>query len=417
MLKSAYRCLVQGVLHCASFQDGLILVDDAIERFPEDFELLDLKASLIEAHENRVKEAKEDAKNGEPIDVKSATSGGVIYQKRYPWMSQKLFVRTPRLVRQVNSMFGSLNSEVRPVIFGAPGTAPTFKTLSKLPKTADVGPLGIFAKCAIEAGETILFDRSIFCASDVAPSAGFFCDACHAALFPPFYKPWQVFRPSCGCKVSFCSKGCHDIAIGSYHKIQCGVDFSWLYNAGERQTDWCPIMFLRVVGIVLSTPGWSNDSVPQKNPLQHPLLARMTANYASNDKQATKHHDWSYGDNIVAPTRILQDLGIDIFSPAQKTHEGKTKFEANIWSPELIQTIYWRMTNNANTTTMNIARLQQDHLPTPKSNFGQFSRFGQDHNAHLIVLSPNYLFFNHSCRQNVTWTGTGTFSLLSLLLI
>ncbi|KAJ8060891.1 hypothetical protein OCU04_009972 [Sclerotinia nivalis] len=399
---SAYRCLVQGLLHCAAFWDGLTVVKLALEDFPDDFELLDLRANLLQSFKNRHNETVEDAKDGSVLNIIASSRPGLIYQKKYPWMAPKLFVRTPRLVRQVNSKFGSSNAEVRPVVFGSPGTASTFKSLSSLPKDVDVGPLGIFAKHDIAEGESILIDKSYACVSDIAPSTGQFCDACHAALIPPFMFPSQIYRPSCGCKVSFCSKGCHDIAVGSYHKIQCGIDFSWLYNAGSLQTDWDPIMFLRVVCIVLSTPGWLKDSIPQKNPLQHPLVARLTANYASNDKQASHGCNWSYQDNVVAPTRILLELGIDIFSPVKKIHGGKTKFLANIWTPELIQTMYWRMLNNANTSIINIAGLSMPARPSASTH----SRFGQGKNAHLIVLSPSYIFFNHSCRHNVIWKGT-----------
>ncbi|KAB8304082.1 hypothetical protein EYC80_005421 [Monilinia laxa] len=408
MYIGAYRCLIQGLLHSGAFWDGLTVVKIGLEIFPNDAELLDLRSLLRESFQDRHHSTMEDIKNGQVVNIITATRPGLIFQKRYPWMAPKLFVRTPRLIRQVNFKFPSLNAEVRPVIFGPPGTASTFKALSGLPKTGDVGPLGIFAKCDIEEGESILADKSIACVSDISPSTGLFCDACHAALIPPFAHPSEIRRPSCGCKVSFCSTGCHDIAVGSYHKIQCGIDFAWLYNAGSLQTDWNPIMFLRVICIVLSTPGWSKDSVPQKNPLQHPLVARMTANYTRNNEESSHSYDWSYQDNIVAPTRILLDLGIDIFSPIKNTHQGKIKFLANIWTPELIQTVYWRMSNNANTSTIKITGLQQGGSPPSRSqSFGVgHSMFGQDKNAHLIVLSPCYLFFNHSCRQNVSWMGT-----------
>ncbi|RAL62932.1 hypothetical protein DID88_004773 [Monilinia fructigena] len=271
----AYRCLIQGLLHSGAFSDGLTVVKHGLEIFPNDVELLDLRSLLRESFQDRQHSTIEDVKNGKVINIITATRPGLIFQKR-----------------QVNSKFPSLNAEVRPVVFGPPGTASTFKALSGLPKTGDVGPLGIFAKCDIEEGESILADKSIACVSDISPSTGLY--------------------------------------------------------------------------------------------------------------------DWSYQDNIVAPTRILLNLGIDIFSPVKKTNEGKIKFLANIWTPELIQTVYWRMSNNANTSTINVTGLQQGGSPlsTSKSSGVGHSMFGQDKNAHLIVLSPCYLFFNHSCRQNVSWTGT-----------
>ncbi|KAF7884851.1 hypothetical protein EAF00_010669 [Botryotinia globosa] len=401
MCLQAYRCLVQGLLHCAAFWDGLTVVKLGLEDFPGDYELLDLQELLFGSFQNRHEEMVEDAKNGPVDNIIASSRSGSIYQKKYPWMAPKLFVRTPRLVRQVNSTFDSLNAEVRSVIFGSSGTASKSKSLSDFPKNADVGPLGIFATRDIEEGESILVDKSYACVSNIPPSTGKFCDACHAHLAPPFAQPAQIFRPSCRCNISFCSRGCHDLAIGGYHKIQCGIDFTWLYKTGASRTEWDPRMFLRVICIVLSTPGWSKDSTPQKNPLQHPLLARLTANYASDDEQVVRGQNWSYQENIVAPTRILSDLGIDIFSPVKKIHEGKTKLLANIWTPELIQTTYWRMLNNANNSKIDISGLQLDKsfCSTRTPNSGPTM-------AHLIVISPNYSFFNHSCRYNVMWNGT-----------
>ncbi|TGO59759.1 hypothetical protein BCON_0041g00240 [Botryotinia convoluta] len=321
MCLQAYRCLVQGLMHCAAFWDGLTVVKLGLEDFPDDFELLDLQALLFGSFQNRHEETVKDAKNGPVDNIIASTRSGLIYQKKYPWMAPKLFVRTPRLVRQVNSTFDSLNAEVRPVIFGSPGTASKSKLLSDLPKNADVGPLGIFATRDIEEGESILVDRAYACVSNIPPSTGQFCDACHAHLAPPFVQPIQICRPSCGCNISFCSKGCHDLAIGGYHKIQCGIDFTWLYKTGACRTEWDPRMFLR--------------------------------------------------------------------------------FLANIWTPELIQTIYWRMLNNANNSIIDIPGLQLDEsfrsIRTPKSG---------PTISHLIVISPSYSFFNHSCRYNVIWSGT-----------
>ncbi|KAF7942841.1 uncharacterized protein EAE97_006295 [Botrytis byssoidea] len=401
MCLQAYRCLVQGLLHCAAFWDGLTVVKLGLEDFPDDYELLDLQDLLLGSFQNRHEEIVEDAKNGSVDNIIASSRPGSIYQKKYPWMAPKLFVRTPRLVRQVNSTFGVLNAEVRPVVFGSPGIASKSKSLSDFPKNADVGPLGIFATRDIEEGESILVDKSYACVSNIPPSTGQFCDACHAHLAPPFVQPAQICRPSCGCDISFCSRGCHDLAIGGYHKIQCGIDLTWLYKTGASRTEWDPRMFLRVMCIVLSTPGWSKDSTPQKNPLQHPLLARLTANYASDDEQVVRGQNWSYQENIVAPTRILSDLGIDIFSPVKKIHEGKIKLLANIWTPELIQTIYWRMLNNANNSKIDISGLQLDESfrSTRTPNSGPTM-------VHLIVISPNYSFFNHSCRYNVMWNGT-----------
>jgi hypothetical protein len=97
----------------------------------------------------------------------------------------------------------------------------------------------------------------------------------------------------------------------------------------------------------------------------------MSANYPPADKvQSDVTHDWQYFENVIAPTRILIQLGIDIFTNID-------------WTPEVIQTIFWRIENNANMARTNLTGTK----------------------TVMVNLNPNYLFFNHSCEPNVSWHG------------
>jgi hypothetical protein len=370
----AYREAINGLFGCAAFWDGLIQVKAGLKRFPRDPELLevqrDLKTGFLERHKG-LKEALDDEK-----DIVASTRTGKIYQKKYPWTPHNLYSRTPALVRHVNKKLAVVgNCEVRPVVFGPPYSQ---SLKQHLRENEDVGPLGIFATRDIKAHEMIMVDKSITGISDIAPSKLQNCEACHATLDPPYLQPRKIIRPTCCGSVAFCSKRCHDTALASYHRLICKKNFDWLFEnqglAGKEGcgTKWRPILFLRVVAVVLANfQERSKKGQAPIHPLQHPLIARMSANYPPTDKvQADVTHDWQYFENVIAPTRILMLLGINIFTNTE-------------WTPEVIQTIFWRIENNANMARTNLTGTQ----------------------TVMVNVNPNYLFFNHSCEPNVSWHG------------
>ncbi|KAM3069083.1 hypothetical protein ACMFMG_004264 [Clarireedia jacksonii] len=378
LYRKAYQWLSSALLVCGAFWDGLLTVKKGLASFPGDKELLDIKQLLTDAFRERSKEV---AESGVRI---TASRSGKILQRRYPWMDDNLFVRSRQLIDNINSTFPSTNAKVRPVLF------PTL-----ISSTKDVGPLGIFATHTIQPDEQILLDKSLLITSNISSSTCLFCDTCHATLIPPFLHPSEIVRPKCSCLIAFCSRSCHDIATKGYHKLQCGKDFEWLYspatstNSQKKQDpdSWLPKMFLRLLSVILSTPGFEPHPIAQKHPLTHPLLARMTANYPVDNQKAESAFDWSFYENIQAPLKILTQLGVDIWET-----------RGSFWGPDVLQTIYWRMENNANASVMDLAG---DGIRSGIKGIESW-----DGKVHLTVLSPNYLFFNHCCRPNTIWHGT-----------
>ena len=372
LYQQTYGELVNSLLGCADFWDGLIQVKAGLKRFPNDPELLEMQGELKTAFIARHKGLKEVLDNEK--DIVASTRTGKIYQKKYPWMAQNLYIRTPALLRHVNSGLATSGTcQVEPVVFGPPSQSP-----KRIPKeNEDVGPLGLFAARDIAAEEKILVDHCVTGISDVSPTKIQHCEACHAALVFPYVRPSQIILPICCKSAAFCSRACHDTAIVGYHKITCKKSFDWLFeNQGLMGkegcgTRWRPIMFLRVVACVLADFQARPKGNAKVHPLQHPLVARLAANYPSIDKiEPDVSHDWQYFENVVAPTRILMQLGINVFADAD-------------WTPEVIQTIFWRIENNANMGKTNLTGSQ----------------------VVMVNLNPNYLFFNHSCEPNVSWHG------------
>ncbi|KAE9364674.1 hypothetical protein N431DRAFT_354695 [Stipitochalara longipes BDJ] len=368
----AYQELVNGLLGCGALWDGLVQAKAGLKRFPRDPELLemqgDLKTAFLARH-NGLKEILDNEK-----DILASTRTGKIYQKKYPWMNETLYKRTPSLVRHINTGIAANRiCEVKPVVFGL-----VSQPSKPFTENEDVGPLGLFATRDIKMDEKILVDHCVTGISDISPAKLQHCEACHAALIFPYMGPSQIIRPTCCKSAAFCSRACQDTALAGYHSVTCTKSFDWLFQnqglvgkagCGAR---WRTIMFLRVIAVVLAdAQGRAKKGEPAVHPLQHPLIARMAANYPPADQiQPEVSYDWQNFENVVAPTRILMQLGINIFTDPN-------------WTPEVVQTIFWRIENNAN--------------------MGKTNLTGRE--TVMVNINPNYLFFNHSCEPNVSWHG------------
>lgn len=73
------------------------------------------------------------------------------------------------------------------------------------------------------------------------------------------------------------------------------------------------------------------------------------------------------------------------------------------FTPEVIQTIYWRLENNVSRCI-----IYSPSLKDQKESADALPKRHQDDNEleHLLCLNSRYLFFNHSCKPNVDWHGS-----------
>lgn len=395
-----YRQLLKGLIGCGALWDGLMLGKKALLLFPDDVELQDLKSHLEELFKDRHNDLKE---SGVTADLVALSRTGKIFQKPYPWTDKELYSRSPELLEHINGALRCNPCRVKRTVFtqdidgsNVDGGA----LLNKDQKDQGDGPLGLFATRDIKEGEIILEDSTIIGISNIPSSTLQHCDACHASLLAPFIRPSEIIQANCCKMAAYCSRRCHNTAMAKYHRILCGKDWSWLYSAagGTNNSNgpddkWRPIMFLRIMAIVLNDTNAQYEKTGRRqHPLQHNLLARMAANYPSPDKLVPEvDYDWQYFENIVAPTRILLSLGIDIFTDTQLT-------------PEVVQTIYWRLENNANMSTISLP-LSQLHGRSISTIRSGKTRQDQILSVNAVNLNPNYLFFNHSCEPNVSWHG------------
>lgn len=309
---------------------------------------------------------------------------GRIWCKQYPWQKEELFRRSHALLLDINQPLIKRGFEIRPVIFGEQ---------DQQEPGEEFGPLGIFATRDHKTGEIILVDETITGISNIPTSGMRNCDACLATLLEPYIATQDIIRPKCCGRVAFCSRKCYKTASNGYHSIVCGKDFNWIDCKGV-DADWLPVMFQRCLAIILADQ--KNADV---HPLQHPLMARMVANYARPGAPCS----WKFSENVEAPTRMLLDLGINIFEDPD-----------GFWSPESIQTMYWRMDNNANMTFFDAHSTTKDAARKLRQRIDVSMDEVPSTVMKQVVLNPTYLFLNHSCIPNLSWHGTNPDPFVSL---
>jgi hypothetical protein len=391
----ALRQLLYNLLGSGAFWEGLSEAKDALTLFPDDKELVETRRQLKEGFEGECRAIgipDESVENAESIVA--YTRRGTIYQKPYPWVDKALYSRSSALVKEVNKSFGSAKCEVKQItLSGRP------LQVNKMDGSQDVGPLGVFASQDIREGELLMVDKWFISMSDVPSSRLTHCDACHAYLLEPYIHQSDVIKPSCCGMVAYCSMECYDVASKGYHRIICRKDVEWLYQ--DPKGVYCKrvardhsrsLLFLRIMCIVLSDRLCQQEASQEPtHPLQHPIIARMIANYPPPSKIHSNHASgWVYSESVTTAHRILQLLEIDVFTSSEFT-------------PEVIQTIYWRLENNASGS---ICNLSDDRRPK-RSSSTKIRRQEADRNdEYMLCLNPNYLFFNHSCEPNVTWHGS-----------
>lgn len=367
----AYLTLLDSLMGCSAYWDGLLVAKEALDLFPGHPDILEMRDVLKNGLQDYTKYL---TSQGLQEEVRGLSRTGKVFNKQYPWLKKELFYRTPALLRDINQGLltrgfgGYSNCEVRPVVFGAKLEEP-----KKVGEGEDVGPCGVFATRDIKAGEPVIIDRTVVGLSDVLPSTFEHCEACHGFIYLLVDKP---IIPACCKKVAYCSVACAETAASGYHKAVCGKDTEYPYKLeakGQSHNTWRTIIFQRAVAVVL---GDRVNGTNHNHPLQHPLMARITASYfmpKEGDIQPPTPQDFLYTEYIVAPTRILLNLGVDVFASDE-------------WSPEILRTMIMRLDNNANQS--NVVT-----LPGRKP-------------IRTINVNPQYIFLNHSCEPNVYWGST-----------
>ncbi|CAG8961153.1 hypothetical protein HYFRA_00002696 [Hymenoscyphus fraxineus] len=381
----AYRELLYGLMYCGAFWEGLVEARKALKLYPHDQVIKgfvqDLKGELLQRCEILAKGGRDK------VEQATYAKRGSIYIIKYPWMDERLFYRTPEMLRQVNESLSSGSCEVRRVVFS---TDSKEKHITKgIPEGMDIGALGVFATKDITKGEMVLVDPTLLGASNVKPHKRHQCDACQAFLVHPYFNPADKIYPKNCCKaVAYCSLDCRDAAAGM-HSLLCGINIDYLYkdaklisNLEKQHHGYFPrsILVARTIAVILA------DNLGDTHPLQHSLAARLVANYTL-DGPHENEASWLFKECVVNPTKFLLQLGVDIF-------------KSRDWDPEVIQTLTWRLDNNANMGVSSV------YPPEDTSLIKEAKKQNIDIALNTVNVNPSYLFFNHSCLFNVIWNSS-----------
>lgn len=399
-LKDAYEAMLQGLYLCDADWDAIGVVKEALIFFPGNELFLSEETKFKNRFLDGCDFLKARSITGKDLMIQSRT--GWIFKRKFPWMSPDLFERKKALVERINKDFPSESCRVGQVKV-APREVEEERTYEQVygpqpEQRDDAGNLGVFAARDIKAGECIMVDPSLAAVADM-PYPDRVCDACctHVVSRPggpqePFIHEAQVCKLECCSRERYCSEECRVKAKTGYHRRLCSRKFDDIFEVcgkdGEENFRFQSMLLTKMLAIILADPAL-NPKVLEGKPigpkaklslvnhiLRHPMIARMATSY-TDDAIPNKFEPFTMTKDVDGPANILMRFGIDIF---ENPH----------FSPEIINTLLYRITNNAGNKHLDIPawKASTDFLPNMYN---------------MSSLNPNYLFLNHSCDPNAVW--------------
>ena len=336
----AYFIMAQGLLSMNAWHDALAVLREAVIAFPEHWELKVFRRQCMKQYLRLEDRLRIQGKDTETID--RIFKSGQLERVAYPWIVNKDLERSPKSMMELNAEFEAASENAG--ILRSPLSG------------ASEDNLGVFAKCKIQQGETILFTRSIW------------TDNKTRVLIWTDYKT-RVGDNSCSACCNhipemldiqnFCSEVCKQEAKDTYHDTMGRKDFSWLQKAcREVEQTYCnkvPLMLVKI----LATAVHQNCK-----PLKVSCVRTLKANYDN-----VSHSSFTLFDNIVAPIQILETLGVDVFTDL--------KFDS--WA---LQTLIMRIERNR----------------VSKKTLG---------NREYSTVDPLFSMFNHNCMPSAAFDSIG----------
>lgn len=345
----AYGILGQALFDCHCHLEAAEFWEDVAKKVPGPTpkkKAEDLRALL----DQKQKAAEAAGLGGGPQEQKDRLKDGGVVTVNYPWIQS---TRNLETMSMVNEEFASVDPQS------------CYLAQSTLDQKDETSMLGVFAFRDLKAGEYFLIDRTA--TGSCSKPEGFICANCFGRVKCP-----PVQAPCCTTSVEaaheamakgtpsysvYCSTACFQLALETYHKVVCGKGFGWLsalatgleVNASPMR----PLLMLRFLASCV-------QAGPEKSPLEHPLINRLQP-LANRD-----HVDvFTLNESIIAPIKILQQLGVDVFA--------NPNFDTMV-----LHSIWTRIANN------------KVGSPDP-------------HRGFIDAINPFLPLFNHSCEPNVEY--------------
>lgn len=336
----AFVIMATGLLRVRAFYDGLKVLKEAQKRFPTSRIIMTTLATIVTRLQHLREECIGRLKSAE--HVQREVTRGRVRKIAYPWIVPEEYTRSNNAIKRVKASFRSASANAE---------------IDYAPQDDDsINAYGVFACEDIFKGTRLLSDRSVFSATNVYN--GKFCAACCGPINN------GAITIDC-CDTIFCCLGCHKDAMNNYHRILCGKDFTWMEDPSKKATgEYSHALVPSLMLKILATAVQQNTK-----PLRVTCVNTLDAGLGKNAVSS-----FTFYENVVAPTKILQSLGVDIF----------TDVRFDTW---VLQMLFLRLENNK-----------------------QGSQTGKQT---WCGLNPLFTMFNHDCDPAATWyssneTGGGT---------
>ena len=221
--QQAFLVMASALIYLRGYYDAIQVLDEAI-----------VLCGTCEQLQNLRSQAEEKFRSFEQLHQEipgfgtQSTKVGGVKRVAYPWISPEELGRGNKALKKVKSKFETTSTNATLGLSSVGGT------------TSD--NFGIFARQNISRRDLIVTDRSAFTVFNVQRKEN--CWACSEPL------DHSVVRMSC-CNVMFCSESCKTEATNSYHRVLCGKDFTWLYEASkdvnELSNDMIPLFLMKIL--------------------------------------------------------------------------------------------------------------------------------------------------------------------------
>ena len=327
---AALILMATGLLRLRAFYDGVKVLEEAQKRFPTSPVIMTNLVSMLARLQQLEEESTDKLKTAE--HVRREVRRGRVKKVAYPWIVPGEYARSNNAIKRAKASFRSASTNAE-IAYAPQDDDPT-------------NAYGVFAIQDILKGARLLSDRSVYSATNMYN--GQFCAGCCG----PINEAGIIM--DC-CDAIFCCLGCHKDAMNSYHRILCGKDFTWLDGPSKKATaEYSHALVPSLMLKVLATAIQQNTK-----PLRVTCVNTLDAGLGKNTLSS-----FTMFENVVAPTKILQSLGVDIFTDV--------RFE-----PWALQMLFLRFENNK-----------------------QGNQVGEQT---WCGLNPLFTMFNHDCDPAATW--------------
>ncbi|KAL1970481.1 hypothetical protein VTN77DRAFT_4125 [Rasamsonia byssochlamydoides] len=399
-LRDAYEFCVRGVEHLKQLnldsnesQQQQSQSQSQLENGQNAVSLLEGEMEEIKRVHRRKKKKNdnEDDDDDDEFNPHTLTAQGLARRVLYPWNDHEPDRKAPETLQLLNERLKHVapKCEVRAVAL--PALHDTGRNTDD--KEDDAGDaaadkervsiqLGLFAKEDIQPGEVLLRESSLLTATNRLHDD--LCDACNGPL-PELSSDGTNTTSAVACEncddTIFCSQACHDRAQEVYHRAVCGHD--GLESIGRDvpdPKDKADYLYLLLLGRAMAMA-----TTQDVHPLDLPEVKYIWGDFhdfnldeycagaeLDDDHDPTASLPFSFQLNILQPTRLLEEMGLDPFISL-------ARFDT--W---VLNTLYAKFRGTAS---------------------GRLSTW--DGGPEVCAVHPLWCLANHSCDPNVRWEWGG----------